>query len=116
MSIESVLEEITALRNDIKTLSKIVRKVKAKQDDPNGEKAAKRAENNGFNRKQVISEKLRVFLELPDKGLKHPDNGRVLVLDDKLRDLLEPPAETQVTFLNLPKYLSPHYSKPVETA
>ena len=48
MSIESVLEEITALRNDIKTLSKIVRKVKAKQDDPNGEKAAKRAENNGF--------------------------------------------------------------------
>ena len=34
MSIESVLEEITALRNDIKTLSKIVRKVKAKQDDP----------------------------------------------------------------------------------
>ena len=135
MSIESVLEEITALRNDIKTLSKIVRKVKAKQDDPNGEKAAKRAENNGFNRKQVISEKLRVFLELPegelvsrstvtrainkyvnDKGLKHPDNGRVLVLDDKLRNLLEPPAETQVTFLNLQKYLSPHYSKPEETA
>ena len=38
MSIESVLEEITALRNDIKTLSKIVRKVKAKQDDPNGER------------------------------------------------------------------------------
>ncbi len=31
MSIESVLEEITALRNDIKTLSKIVRKVKAKR-------------------------------------------------------------------------------------
>ncbi|ADQ91748.1 hypothetical protein BpV1_121 [Bathycoccus sp. RCC1105 virus BpV1] len=135
MSIESVLEEITALRNDIKTLSKIVRKVKAKQDDPNGEKAAKRAENNGFNRKQVISEKLRAFLELPegelvsrstvtrainkyvnDKGLKHPDNGRVLVLDDKLRNLLEPPADTQVTFLNLQKYLSPHYSKPEEKA
>jgi upstream activation factor subunit UAF30 len=76
-----------------------------------------------------------VFLELPegelvsrstvtrainkyvnDKGLKHPDNGRVLVLDDKLRNLLEPPADTQVTFLNLQKYLSPHYSKPVETA
>ena len=69
MSIESVLEEITALRNDIKTLSKIVRKVKAKQDDPNGEKAAKRAENNGFNRKQVISEKLRAFLELPEGEL-----------------------------------------------
>ena len=69
MSIESVLEEITALRNDIKTLSKIVRKVKAKQDDPNDEKAAMRAENNGFNRKQVISEKLRAFLELPEGEL-----------------------------------------------
>ena len=135
MSIETVLEEISALRNDIKTLAKIVRKGKAKQDDPTGEKAAKRAENNGFNRKQVISEKLRAFLELPEgelvsrstvtrainkyvneKGLKHPDNGRVLVLDDKLRDLLQPPADTQVTFLNLQKYLSPHYSKPEQKA
>ena len=51
MSIESVLEEITALRSDLKSLSKIVRKIKAKQDDPTGEKAASRAKNNGFNRK-----------------------------------------------------------------
>ena len=43
MSIESVLEEITALRSDIKSLSKIVRKFKANQDDPTGEKAASRA-------------------------------------------------------------------------
>ena len=32
MSIETVLEEITALRSDIKSLSKIVRKIKTKQD------------------------------------------------------------------------------------
>ena len=130
MSIESVLEEITALRNDIKTLSKIVRKVKAKQDDPTGEKAASRAMNNGFNRKQAISEKLRAFLDLPqgelvsrstvtkainkyvtDNGLKNPDNGRILILDDKLRNLLEPPADVEITFLNLQRYLSPHYTK-----
>jgi chromatin remodeling complex protein RSC6 len=37
------------------------------------------------------------------------------VLDQKLRDLLEPPVDVQVTFLNLQKYLSPHYTK-VETA
>ena len=49
MSIESVLEEITALRSDIKSLSKIVRKIKAKQDDPTGEKAASRAKNNGLS-------------------------------------------------------------------
>ena len=134
MYIESVLEEITALRSDIKSLSKIVRKIKAKQDDPTGEKAASRAKNNGFNRKQAISEKLRIFLELPEgelvsrstvtrainsyvteNNLKHPDNGRILMLDDKLKNLLQPPADVQITFLNLQKYLSPHYTR-VENA
>jgi chromatin remodeling complex protein RSC6 len=134
MSIESVLEEITALRSDIKSLSKIVRKIKAKQDDPTGEKAASRAKNNGFNRKQAISEKLRNFLELPEgelvsrstvtrainsyvteNNLKHPENGRILMLDDKLKNLLQPPDDVQITFLNLQKYLSPHYTR-VENA
>ena len=130
MSLETIQTELAALRSDIKSLSKIVRKIKAKQDDPNGEKSANRAKNNGFNREQKISDKLRVFLELPegatvsrstvtkainksvkDKGPKHPDYGRVLGLDQKLRDLLEPPADVQITFLNLQKYLSPHYTK-----
>ena len=124
------LAEITALRNELKSLTKIVRKIKAKLDDPNGEKSAKRAKNNGFNREQKISEELRTFLGLPEgqlvsrstvtksineyvkaNGLKHPDNGRILVLDQKLRDLLKPPADVQVTFLNLQKFLSPHYTK-----
>jgi upstream activation factor subunit UAF30 len=130
MSIETVLEEIAALRSDIKSLSKIVRKIKTKQDDPTGEKAASRAKNNGFNRKQAISEKLRRFLDLPEgelvsrstvtrsinkyvteNSLKHPDNGRLLMLDDKLKDLLQPPDDVQITFLNLQKYLSPHYTR-----
>ena len=124
------LTEITALRNELKSLTKIVRKIKAKLDDPNGEKSAKRAKNNGFNREQKISEELRSFLGLPEgqlvsrstvtksineyvkaNGLKHPDNGRVLVLDQKLRDLLKPPVDVHVSFLNLQKYLSPHYTK-----
>jgi len=127
---DECLAEITALRNELKSLTKIVRKIKAKLDDPNGEKSAKRAKNNGFNREQKISEELRIFLGLPEgqlvsrstvtksineyvkaNGLKHPDNGRILVLDQKLRDLLKPPADVQVTFLNLQKFLSPHYTK-----
>ena len=129
-TIETVLSEITALRNELKSLTKIVRKIKAKHDDPDGEKSANRAKNNGFNREQKISDKLREFLGLEEgklvsrsfvtravntyvkeNGLKHPDNGRVLVLDQKLRDLLNPPADVQVTFLNLQKYLGPHYTK-----
>jgi chromatin remodeling complex protein RSC6 len=129
MSLESITTELTAIRAELKSLTKLVRKIRSKQDDPNGEKAKKRAENNGFNRKQKVSDKLRSFLGLKknelisrsevtksinkyitDKGLKHPDNGRVLVMDDKLKDLLQP-GDTQVTYLNLQKFLSPHYVK-----
>jgi upstream activation factor subunit UAF30 len=130
MSLETIQTELTALRNDIKTLTKLVRKVKNTQEDPDGEKAKKRSENNGFNRKQEITPKLREFLALPegelisrsevtkfinkyiiDKGLKHPENGRQIILDDTLKELLSPPADTQVTYLNLQKFLSPHYIK-----
>jgi chromatin remodeling complex protein RSC6 len=130
MSLETIQTELAALRNDIKTLTKLVRKVKNTQEDPNGEKAKKRSENNGFNRKQEITPKLREFLALPegelisrsevtkfinkyiiDKGLKHPENGRQIILDDTLKELLSPPADTQVTYLNLQKFLSPHYIK-----
>jgi chromatin remodeling complex protein RSC6 len=130
MSLETIEVEIAALRNDIKNLTKLVRKVKNTQEDPDGEKARTRAANNGFNRKQDVTPKLRTFLGLPaeelisrsevtkfinkyitEKGLKHPDNGRQIVLDDTLRDLLAPPADVVVTYLNLQKYLSPHYIK-----
>lgn len=130
MSLETIQTELAALRADVKSLTKIVRKVKTHQEDPDGEKAKARSANNGFNRKQEITPKLRNFLGLPEgelisrsevtkkvnayiteKGLKHPDNGRQLILDDKLKDLLQPPADVVVTYLNLQKYLSPHYVK-----
>ena len=130
MSLETIQTELTALRNDVKNLTKLIRKVKNTQEDPDGEKAKKRAENNGFNRKQEITPKLREFIGIADgelvsrsevtkfinkyitdKGLKHPENGRQIVLDDKLRDLLSPPEGVVVTYLNLQKYLSPHYLK-----
>ena len=133
MSLETIQTELSALRNDVKNLTKLVRKVKNTQEDPDGEKAKKRAENNGFNRKQEVSPKLREFLAIADdelasrsevtkfinkyitdKGLKHPENGRQIVLDDKLRELLAPPEGVTVTYLNLQKYLSPHYIKKVD--
>jgi chromatin remodeling complex protein RSC6 len=126
MSLETIQTEIAALRNDIKNLSKLVRKVKNTQEDPDGEKAKARAANNGFNRKQDVTPKLRAFLGLPEgelisrsevtkfinkyiteAGLKHPDNGRQIILDDKLRDLLAPPADVQVTYLNLAEVPEP---------
>ena len=91
MSLETIQTELAALRADVKALTKIVRKVKTHQEDPDGEKAKARSANNGFNRKQEITPKLRDFLGLPEgelisrsevtkkvnayiteKGLKHP--------------------------------------------
>ena len=132
-SIESVVSEISSLRNELKSITKLVRKIRAHQEDPSGEKAKARAVNNGFNRTLEISPKLREFLGLSaeesvsrsevtrrinkyinDNGLKHPDNGRMIILDAKLVDLLAPPEGVQVTFLNIQKYLSPHYVKVVK--
>ncbi len=130
MSLETVQAELTALRAEVKTLTKLIRKIRSTQEDPNGDKAKARASNNGFNRKQEVTPKLREFLALPEgefisrsevtkainkyiteNGLKHPDNGRQLILDEKLKDLLQPPEGVVVTYLNLQKYLSPHYVK-----
>lgn len=120
-------EVINEIRTEIKAMHKLLRKIKARQDDPDGEKAKARVANNGFNRKQDISEELRAFMGLGageqasrsevtkfvtkyinDKGLKHPENGRQLVLDETLRTLLKPPADVQITYLNLQKFISPH--------
>jgi upstream activation factor subunit UAF30 len=129
-TLESIQSELSELRSEIKSLTKLVRKIKSSQDDPTGEKAKSRAKNNGFNRPLTVSQELRTFLELADgenisrsdvtrrinkyvteNGLKHPDNGRIIILDQKLTDLLKPPAGLQITFLNVQKYLSPHYVK-----
>jgi upstream activation factor subunit UAF30 len=129
-TLETISTEITALRSDVKNLTKLVRKIKNTQDDPDGEKAKARAANNGFNRKQEVTPALRAFLGLPEgelvsrsevtkfvntyitnNGLKHPENGRQIVLDDKLRALLSPEPSVVITYLNLQKYLSPHYVK-----
>lgn len=129
-TLETVSTEITALRSDVKNLTKLVRKIKNTQDDPDGEKAKARAANNGFNRKQEVTPALRAFLGLPEgelvsrsevtkfvntyitnNGLKHPENGRQIVLDDKLKALLSPEPSVVITYLNLQKYLSPHYVK-----
>jgi hypothetical protein len=43
-----------------------------------------------------------------EKGLKA---GQNITLDATLQDLLQPPAGTQVTFLNIQKFINPHYIK-----
>ena len=132
-TIDSLSNDIASLRNELKNLAKLVRKVRSHQEDPTGEKQKERTKNNGFNRKMEVTDTLKEFLGLDTDGtvsrsditrrvnkyikendLKHPDNGRVIVMDEKLTKLLSPPEGEQITFLNMQKYISPHYLKAAE--
>jgi upstream activation factor subunit UAF30 len=119
-TLEDIAKEIKALRKD-------VRKIRQHFEDPTGEKQAARVKNNGFNKPLGVSDKLRTFLSLgvdekisrsqvtrrineyvEAKGLK---SGQNITLDASLKDLLQVPDGTQVTFLNIQKYINPHYVK-----
>ena len=134
ITLEQFKTELSDIKSELKSLLKLVRKMRTKQEDPTGEKAKSRAANNGFNRPIEVSEELKTFLNLAEgevvsrsevtrrinkyiteNNLKHPDNGRVIILDDKLQSLLKPGDGIQVTFLNVQKYISPHYVKAVST-
>ena len=126
-TIESLATTLEALAKEQRALRKDVRKIRQHLEDPNGEKQAARAQNNGFNKPLGVSEKLRAFLNLAAdekisrsqvtrkmneyveaKGLKA---GQNISLDDSLKDLLQVPEGVQVTFLNIQKYINPHYVK-----
>ena len=131
-TLDSVAQDILVIQKDLKSLRKILRKITDNIDDPTGEKKAERTKNNGFNKPQVLSEALRKFLGLgPDemmsrsavtkavnayateKGLKE---GKNITMDAALKALLQVPEDTQVTILNLQKYLNQHYVKPTAPA
>ena len=129
-TIDTLSTDIASLRSEVKNLAKLVRKIRSHQEDPSGEKQQARTKNNGFNRKMEITDDLKAFMNLDangvvsrsdvtryinkyikDNDLKHPDNGRVIVMDEKLTKLLSPPDGEQVTFLNMQRYINPHYVK-----
>jgi upstream activation factor subunit UAF30 len=127
--LKSVIDEQS---KELKALRKDIRKIRQHIEDPLGEKAKARSQNNGFRKPQVVSDELRAFLNLgpedrisradvtrrineyvTEKGLK---NGQNLTMDAALKSLLAPPDDVQVTFLNIQKYINRHYIKEVVEA
>lgn len=124
---EALLEKLIA---DVKSLHRDIRKIRQAIDDPSGEKAKARSQNNGFRKPLDVDDKLREFLGLaPGVKISRAEvtqaidayavknnlkSGQVINMDDKLRDLLQPPADVQVTYLKLQHYLAPHYIKEVK--
>jgi chromatin remodeling complex protein RSC6 len=129
-TLESLQAAIEALTKENHALRKDVKKIRQHIEDPTGEKQAARVKNNGFNKPLGVSDKLRAFLNLgadekisrsqvtrkmneyvEAKGLKA---GQNITLDATLKDLLQVPEDVQVTFLNIQKYINPHYVKEVK--
>jgi upstream activation factor subunit UAF30 len=123
---------LASLRDEIKALRKDLRKVKQHIEDPSGEKAKARSLNNGFRKPQNVSPELKAFLSMgPEDRISRADvtkrineyvtakglkKGQHILLDDKLRSLLNPPEDVQLTFLNIQRYINPHYIKEVAAA
>jgi chromatin remodeling complex protein RSC6 len=63
------------------------------------------AADEKISRSQV-TRKMNEYVEA--KGLKA---GQNISLDETLKDLLQVPEGVQVTFLNIQKYINPHYVK-----
>lgn len=123
ITLEEVFTALKAVHRDI-------RKIRQHIEDPTGEKAKARSENNGFKKPIQVDDSLRAFLNLtPDQMISRSEvtrainvyaeknnlkNGQNIKMDDTLRKLLNPPAGEDVTFLTLQKYLAPHYVKSVK--
>jgi upstream activation factor subunit UAF30 len=124
-----VATALASLRDEIKALRKDLRKVKQHIEDPSGEKAKARSLNNGFRKPQNVSPELKAFLSMgPEDRISRADvtkrineyvtaaglkKGQHILLDDQLRSLLNPPEDVQLTFLNIQRYINPHYIKEV---
>jgi chromatin remodeling complex protein RSC6 len=130
VTLETLNAALDAIAKEQRALRKDIRKIRQHFEDPDGEKAAARAQNNGFNKPLGVTDKLRAFLGLvadekisrsqvtrkvneyvEAKGLKA---GQNISLDESLKDLLQVPEGVQVTFLNIQKYINPHYIKEIK--
>jgi upstream activation factor subunit UAF30 len=127
VTLETLNAALDALAKEQRAMRKDIRKIRQHFEDPTGEKHEARTKNNGFNKPLGVSEKLRTFLGLAidekisrsqvtrkvneyveAKGLKA---GQNITLDAALQDILQVPEGVQVTFLNIQKYINPHYIK-----
>ena len=130
MSSEEFELRFTKLETQLKKLYRLTNKIRTHQLDPTGEKAAERSKNSWFNKPQKITPELSTFLKLPkeetisssevtkllsayvrEKNLKNPENKSQILLDTKLKKLLQPEKDAIITHLNIQKYISKHYVK-----
>ncbi len=124
-SLESIQASLALLEKAVKSLHREVHHIRQKLDDPTGEKAKARSENNSFKKPQQVSSQLRAFLNLGEAELisrsevtkrifayakeKGLNNGKVINTDDALKALLKPVEGQDITVTNIQKFINHHY-------
>jgi upstream activation factor subunit UAF30 len=125
-SLGDLTATVAKLTTDNKKIAKQIKKF-IKEQEP--EDKPKRV--NGFAKPMKMSPELCKFLGVEATvemartdvtkaitqyvkahSLQNPDNKRELILDDKLKSIIQPDNDTTVTFFNLQKFMSKHYIKP----
>ena len=127
--VQTVSLQLSAIKNTIKTLEK-----KTTRDLKLANKSKKKSKGlrkpSGFVKPAKISNELANFLNQPHgtelartevtkvinsyiraNNLQDPTNGRKILPDKKLTDLLNVKKEDELTYFNLQRYMSPHFAK-----
>lgn len=117
MSINRLGELIKSIESDLKEVKKEIKKINKKE-----KKEKKEIKNSGLNKKYKLSHELSLFLGV-DKNKemtrievnreilnyikeKKLGNKREIIIDDKLKNLID--AE-KITYFTLQKYMNKHY-------
>jgi len=127
---------IAALKQDYKTLDKVVnREMKVLQKNSKKRKANSNRQPSGFVKPTLISKDLASFLG-KENGvemartevskeinqyiranlLQDKDNGRIIIADAKLKKLLNLNDTDELTYFNLQRYMKHHFIKADATA
>ena len=129
-SMSSLRTEFRGIERQVTRELKAAAKVSAKRKRKTGNRAP-----SGFVKPTLISNELAGFLGKPEgtemartevtreinayireHKLQDKDNGRKIIPDAKLKNLLGDLGDAELTYFNLQKYMSPHFAKSVKAA
>lgn len=130
--VQVLTQNLTGLKNSLRFLEKkTARELKQANKAKKKSKHAKaNRQPSGFVKPTLISDELAAFLGKPkgselartdvtkeincyirEHKLQDPTNGRRILADVKLKELLHLTSEDELTYFNLQKYMSPHFAK-----
>lgn len=127
--VQTVTQQLSGIKNAIKMLEKkTVRDIKLAYKSKKKSKGVRKP--SGFVKPAQISNELANFLNQPhgtelartevtkvinayirENNLQDPTNGRKILPDKKLTELLNVKKEDDLTYFNLQRYMSPHFAK-----